>query len=270
MSGELAGRESAREVPALSGVFLKIDRGRAHLADFDARVRPLEAECRNAIVGERDERNSQYVFRFDHLPAIPPDLTTIIGDAVHNLRVSLDYLAWQLVKVTGGTPTAGPGGTSFPIWEARSKPKPGELPYPQIKPCVPESVREMLDQVQPYQREYPANYDLAVLSNLDIKDKHHELLIAIFGVESAASFLRGADLVGGMNTGPYEDGTEVARFTYPTDGSENPLGVSFMTVVRFIEPAAGALGTSIGASRVVRNSLGYVEDKVLPRFRGFF
>src|ERR1022692_4855104 len=67
MSGELAGREPAREVPALSGVSLKIDRARAHLADFDAHVGPLEAECMNAIVRDRDERKSQYVFRFDHV-----------------------------------------------------------------------------------------------------------------------------------------------------------------------------------------------------------
>ena len=45
----------------------------------------------------------------------------------------------------------------------------------------------MLDQVQPYQLKHPANHALAILSNLDIKDKHHELLMAIFGMEFAAA-----------------------------------------------------------------------------------
>lgn len=127
----------------------------------------------------------------------------------------------------------------------------------------------MLDQVQPYQLKHPANHALAILSNLDIKDKHHELLMAIFGMEFACGFLRGAELVS-MNVDPCEDGAELARFTYPTDDSESAPNVSFLIAVRFIEPAAGAWGKTIGASRVVRNSLRYVEDEVLPRFRDFF
>jgi hypothetical protein len=67
----------------------------------------------------------------------PPDLTTIIGNAFNKFRVSLDYLAWQLVKVTGHA-HRGTQGTSFPIRQAKSKPKPGEPTYPQIRPRVPE------------------------------------------------------------------------------------------------------------------------------------
>jgi hypothetical protein len=88
-------------------------------------------------------------------------------------------------------------------------------------------------------------------------------------MESGGGFLRGAELVS-MNFGPCEDGAELARFTYPTDDSESAPDVSFFIAARFIEPGAGEWGKTIGASRVVRNSLRYVEEEVLPRFRGFF
>src|SRR5919199_1097563 len=78
----------------LSGVLVKIDR----------EAKRVEAGCRDAFVRERDDGRSEYVFRFGRVPAVPPVLSAIIGDAIHNLRVSLDHLAWQLVIATGGTP----------------------------------------------------------------------------------------------------------------------------------------------------------------------
>src|SRR6266516_936090 len=145
----------------LSGVLIKIDRAIAHLDDFDREAEPVEAACRDAIVRERDEQRSEYVFRFDRVPAVPAVLSAIVGDAIHNLRVSLDHLAWQLVIATGGTPREGPGGTAFPILPERPSPDRGGH-YPQIKPRVPEDLRELLDKVQPYKRPEPA------------KPEHHE------------------------------------------------------------------------------------------------
>lgn len=254
---------------SLAGVRVKIDRAKKHLAEFDAQVRPIETACREAIVWERDERKSQHVFRIDRVPTLAPDMSAIIGDAIHNLRVSLDYLAWQLVKATGGSPRTGPRGTAFPISTVPriADGKNGDLP--QIDPGVPDEVRKILDKIQPYKRTKPALHELAILSGLDNRDKHHELLIAVIGNEAAGGFLRGAELIN-FHTGPYHDGDEVARFTYPTLDPNNKISVTFMFTVRFDEPAAAASGRMLGASRVVRNSLRYIESVVIPHFAGFF
>jgi hypothetical protein len=85
-------------------------------------VAKIEMACREAIIQEHDERRSEHVFRFRRVPTVPADLNAILGDSIHNLRISLDYLAWQLVKATGGIPTQGQhGSTSFPILD---KPRP--------------------------------------------------------------------------------------------------------------------------------------------------
>lgn len=47
------------------------------------------------------------------LGEFPIGPSIISGDLVHNLRSSLDHLAWQLVKVSGGEPG---GWTYFPIY----------------------------------------------------------------------------------------------------------------------------------------------------------
>ncbi len=88
----------------LSGVLVKIDRAKTHLNDFDRRARRIEDACRRVIVRERDEQRSEYVFRFSRIPTLRPVLGAVIGDAIHNLRVALDHLAWQLVIASGGKP----------------------------------------------------------------------------------------------------------------------------------------------------------------------
>src|SRR5881396_2019221 len=97
----------ARGSADLSGVLVKIDRAKTHLYDFETHIRPIQAACREAIIRERDEQRSEHIFRLDRVPAVPPLLSAIIGDAIHNLRVSLDHLAWQLVIATGKTPSTG-------------------------------------------------------------------------------------------------------------------------------------------------------------------
>jgi hypothetical protein len=101
----------------LSGVLVKLDRARAHLNDFDREAERVESACRKAIVRDRDKQRSEYVFRFDRVPSIPVELNAIIGDDIHNLRVSLDHLAWQLVLATGGNTQHGTAPTAFPIRE---------------------------------------------------------------------------------------------------------------------------------------------------------
>jgi hypothetical protein len=117
----------------VSGVLVKIDRTRAHLDEFDRGAKRVEAACRDAILRERDDGQSEYVFRFGRIPAVPSVLSAIAGDAIHNLRVSLDHLAWQLVIATGGTPRTGPGGTAFPIHHERPWPDRGG-PIPRSDP----------------------------------------------------------------------------------------------------------------------------------------
>jgi len=200
---------------------------------------------------------------------MPADLAAILGDSIHNLRVSLDYLAWQLVKATGGTPTLGRhGSTSFPILE-KPRIRNQVATYPQINPSVPDKCRELLDEIQPYKREKPANHDLAILNKLDIRDKHHELLIAVIGMEGPIAWWGDADPVN-FNPGPYRDGDEVLRFAIPSMYRNANFDPIFRFTVRFDEPAAGAWRWNLGASEIVRKSLRYIEAEVLPRFRDFF
>jgi hypothetical protein len=249
----------------LSSVLVRIDRAKAHLNEFDNQVRPISAACQ--MTRGCDEQRSGYIFRLGKVPAIPPVLSAIIGDAIHNLRVSLDYLAWQLVIATGQNPPNTK--TSFPIRLTSPRADQGGCIYPDIAPGVSMAVRKILDDVQPYKRSKSANHDLAVVHGLDINDKHHQLLVAIIGVKDniITWFGDDADPIA-FNNGPYSDGSEVYRFKY--SGAAREFSPSVRFTVRLNEPAAGPWGQMRGATDLVRRSLEYIEREIVPRFAHFF
>lgn len=258
--------------PDLAGVLVRIERAKQHLADFDARTRPLLAACRDAVVREYDEQRSEYVLRIGQIPAIPPDLSAVLGDAIHNLRVSLDYLMWQLVIAGGGTPS---DRTTFPILEVSPTPSRHGHIYVNVNPGLPKAMQQTLDEIQPYKLVHPANHQLAVLHRLDIVDKHHELLFTFVDANRIGWF-DDADLRI-VNPGPYEDGSEICRFIFPGnayppgwDGGAVHFSVTPMFDLCLKESAAGAWDRTVGASSLISILVKYVEGEVLPRFKGHF
>lgn len=244
---------------SLASVLVRIERAKAHLVEFERQARPIVAACK--VTKERDDRRSEYVFRISR-PAIPPELSAVIGDAIHNLRVSLDYLAWQLVIATGKKrPIGGPGGTHFPIHDGRRP----DLPY--IAPGVARTVQVLLDEVQPYQRPKPKSHDLAILRDLDNSDKHHDLLVTVVSANTMAYWADAASPSGQFNVGPYADGDVICRFSY--SGTNDDFAPMVMFDVRLGESDAGYKGEAFGAADLVRLPLRYIENDVLPRFRGF-
>jgi hypothetical protein len=250
--------------PDLSGVLVKIERAKTHLKDFDRRARRVVDACHKAIVCESYEQRPEYVYRFRQVPPVPPVMSAVIGDAIHNLRVSLDHLAWQLVIADGGQPD---DTTSFPILEVPPTPNRYGRVRVQISPGVSKELGRILDEVQPYKRAKPANHQLATLHRLDISDKHRELLIGVIGVQFLGWF--GPAPIS-FDPGPYQDGAEVCRFPRTSRGDEGQPDPVITFAVRLDEPGAGPWGRMMGATDLIGQSLRYIEDEVLPRFRGYF
>jgi hypothetical protein len=125
--------------------------------------------------GERGIRLSGFV--------LPPPLRvfTIVGDILHELRSSLDWLVWQLVEENG----AGEPGdnTGWPVLSVRPTaykkgPTRGKHPPPYIEGGVSDVALAVIDDAQPYQwEEAYAAHPLYVLHWLNIRDKHRHIAI---------------------------------------------------------------------------------------------
>lgn len=106
---------------------------------------------------------------------LPNELSAIFGDALHNMRTALDYLARQLVIANGSLPEDHRGQrTAFPI-----SLKAGPV---RIAPKVSDRAQALVRSVQPFEQEDPQSSLLWRLNELDIIDKHR--LIAVFNAST--------------------------------------------------------------------------------------
>jgi len=149
----------------LRSAHLKIEQAKKHIADLDAeRVRFLGTDPYVGVPKFHPEANStEYILQ--SLPPIPDSIPLLLGDAVHNLRVALDYLACELVR----SADIEPKGVYFPICETVEKYK--SEAGGKIK-GMPQAAKDEIDKIRPYSG---GNDALWGLHKLDIIDKHRLL-----------------------------------------------------------------------------------------------
>jgi hypothetical protein len=148
---------------------LKIERAEKHIRDLDRVLRDFVVSDFYSIHIEGN--NWQPVLHLDIDASGFPlsEASGILGDAIHNLRSSLDVLVHQAVILLGGSPTKY---TGFPIRDERQ----------ELVAAVNGGLKEqggkafsdfLLDDIKPYQA---GNYPLWALHELDIVDKHQVVI----------------------------------------------------------------------------------------------
>src|SRR6266700_3295672 len=101
---------SIREV----GVRAKIERAKHHIGDLEERVRVFLESKPYSVAHDKNSETCERVCRVQIRAQPPLILPLIVGEVLHQLRGSLDHLAWQLVEANGEKPGKW---TYFPICE---------------------------------------------------------------------------------------------------------------------------------------------------------
>ncbi len=174
---------------------------------------------------------------------LPADLPIIIGDVVHNLRSSLDHLAWQAVG-------AGTQTTAFPIWRGDGQPTPKQL-KDHVKEKLKGSLHTVIDAVIALEPYSGGKGDLLwKLHQLDIYDKHR-LLIPVVSVNESVGFdptaalrrIPGFEDVPSMpislrpaDRPPLKDGVEL--FIAPIEHFDQDYKLNYTVELVFQEPKA--------------------------------
>ncbi len=84
------------------GARLKIERADHHIGDLETQFAAfVDANPYTLAVGSNPE-TGQPAIRIKFRQDIPPEWALVIGDAIHNLRSSLDHMTWALVDHDGG------------------------------------------------------------------------------------------------------------------------------------------------------------------------
>ncbi|MCA1706525.1 MAG: hypothetical protein LC808_25970 [Actinobacteria bacterium] len=250
----------------VSGAQLKLGRALEHLLSLDDAIAAYLGSDPVNIVREIDQRHPERVVFSMALKEEPPaTLSAVIGDCVHNLRASLDHLAWQLVLANGGVPREGPRGTHFPILTKLRQD--GTKPAVIVAGGVSTKALTRIDAVQPFHRRDAEKHPLAILSRLDNIDKHRSLLLSTAQSVRTQAYLSSADgsyRVGGQfQPGVVRPGDPIAAFQFPSAEAIKPDLILEAEGDNFV---ALAEATEIGdrpVTEVLEEMLQYVDRHVV-------
>ena len=199
----------------LDGCSAKLDRAAEHLFALQvAAVRYLDPSPWN-LLGEILRNPDRYVVTVGVKKDPPLRLGTIFGDLMHNLRSSLDYLVYQLVRLNGHDPDER---TAFPIF--------GDPPRRTFANASEDALRgvadepkALIEELQPYNRTDAERDALVAVRKFSNRDKHRTVVPFIaamqhpgddpdlsFTTNEDAEFLGEFTVKSG---GPWTDGKEI-------------------------------------------------------------
>ncbi len=152
------------------GARLKIERAKKHIRDLGSiSVREIEPHSHTILV-ETDLETGKDSLKPELNNAVPGEVMCVVGDAMHNLRTALDFIANDIEFATTGERSSH---TKFPVCNTRD-----ELVAAingGFAHKAPQRIRDFIvDVVQPY--EEGDGQLIWALHRLDIEDKHRLLI----------------------------------------------------------------------------------------------
>jgi len=253
---------------------LKLDRAKQHIQILNSEV---------AHFGERDPyheeaefdlrgRQGDYIVRLTVDRHPPRAWSETIGDCLHNLRATLDYLVWELWVRTSGAP-ASPQNVQFPIEQDRHRFRSGRR---QRIGGLPARAQAEIQRLQPFRASAPTQHPLWLLRELSNHDKHRFLgTIGAAVYESDEAPVRVGERHNAVVTkiiraeGLVADGDELFRIRMQSLGPNPSLEV---TVPIIYAIAFSDDGPAHGRSVVncLEEMRLYIRDAVFPALEPFF
>jgi len=249
---------------ALDGPKFKIERAGDHLERLDQLVRTYLRTNPQLISAEFNPQNLVNIYRYKSLESLPIEVSLLAGDAINNLRSSLEHLAWQLALLNTVNPS---DKTGFPIFKKRNL-----HVFKQMTADIPTEACEIIERLQPYHRGDGAQDDpLWRLHALWTIEKHRHLTIITMNMVTGIEFLlsderRFQGVEGKSKLSILDNGDIVLEVPIPNRTYEHFEPKFFLNIVLDDEgPGKGdLLLDSLWAIYYL------LRDRIVPRFMHFF
>jgi len=248
------------EHPRLQGARLKLQRAHDHLVTINAEVTRVVGPNAYALVHEIEDKGRKHLWRIQGLRQLNPMLPLWIGDCVHNLRSAFDHIAFEIHP-------APDTGTMFPLLP--KQPKKPVYVAPQPGPHV--DAMGIVEEIQPYKTGGYHN-TLAILDNLDIIDKHRELLATVAAIEMPwyghAAHVRTLD--SWISVEPVIDGQVLMWAVIEPAQPQSALEGHVELSVKLVEGFPVSLVGVPAVDRYLKGIGQQLSNWILPQFDWFF
>ena len=158
---------------AFSNIREKIKRAEKHVGDFKSALARFNATEPYSLRVDTETDPESPLIQILKAEPVPPEIPLIAGDAIQNLRSTLDYLVCALVRANGEIPTRL---NEYPVYDGPITPK----REAQILKKVEGVRQEVIDAIRNLQPFYGGDNTLWRLHRLNIIDKHN-MLVAVWG-----------------------------------------------------------------------------------------
>jgi hypothetical protein len=150
----------------------KVARATRHIQETEAILEAFGQSDLATFVVDTETKPGATLLGVEIAGGPPIDIPLAIGDAIHNLRASLDFLAYELMSASGTIDEQ----MRFPFYKEEDNLRKQVGKSGLLKNCGPDVARLIVDGVKPYK---DGNYDLWAMNKLDNIDKHR-LIVPVF------------------------------------------------------------------------------------------
>jgi hypothetical protein len=249
---------------SLESVKQKIVRSAEHLKSLETETIRHFSQNPGEVIPEEEPNTGRIILKFTERVPIPTAIPLIIGDALQNLRSSLDYLVWELVLTSNNNPT---DKHMFPICDSLESFE-DQLRRHRLDGVAPEAIAE-IQGLQPYQDgQNKEKAPIRVLDTFTNINKHRRLLIAVLAAHHSRTEFIGTQTGHSVQSTltPRYDKAEIAIGPAPVLGDQMEVKGNALYFITFSErPGEGLI-----VSALLNQLWHFVNEFVVPKFERFF
>jgi hypothetical protein len=254
-------------IDAIQSAKLKLHRAAEHLETIRNLVKHAASNDSFDFV-ETSGGNGTLYFRKDP----PPEISIICGEVIHQMRSTMDYLAFDLVKLNPNgitLPVDWEKACYFPLWlEAPKKARVYNC-FENILPGIQEAAFMFIESVQPYHSGPGVHNALRLIAKLSNVDKHRHLNITVPKVAVHITMEVKGEIRYDITRGGLKHTSQVVTDSLiPENASE--VTRSFTHYITFDEPTVGDGPATLEVENVLEVCLEQVKTVIVPAFAQFF
>ena len=251
-------------IASLNFVRQKILWSAQHLKSLEAESILYFKDEPGEVVAEEEPQSGRIICRFNARIPIPDHIPLIIGDALQNLRSSLDYLVWELILAANNEPQ---NSNLFPVCET-PKVFAEELRRNRLLGVPTDAITE-IERLQPYHAgdkwESACLWVLHYFCNIN---KHRRVLLTTLAVHASHAEWSSTESHSVQSTlTPRYHGAEVSSSPAPSKAGEiMEVKGKIVTFITFNERPAEGIQISVCLNQL----WGFVDRFLVPKFERFF
>jgi hypothetical protein len=255
----------------LEAADLKLKRASDHIKEINHHILAYSARVLHEVIPDAEGKDTVHVRE-----APPPEISIVAGEVLQQVRSSLDYLAFDLVKLNPGKialPLDWEKNCCFPLWLNAPKKPPVYNCFKNVLPGISKPVFAFIHGSQPYHRGKYGIFDIPtvlwLLAELSNTDKHRHLNLTPLNIghmEMVTTKL-------GMGHISYRTVRSGAKLEppLPPDKMADAVNVerTFSSYITFDESVLGPGFSDLAVSLILEKCIDTVKFLIVPAFTQF-